>query len=289
MNVRCSFGLMAGAVVLGGVAVLGMPMASVAKVGSIALGMFGILSFVNQKMLVRDHPLARVICWIHSLALECVALLGAICLKPFCYFSARRVAYPKEMETPILLVHGYLHDASAWVYQKKKLAKAGFGPVYAMNLRHPFSSIERLAQQVREKAAQIEKITGRSDLILIGHSMGGLVSSWYATQLAPQGKVKDVITIGSPFFGTHLAKIGIGSNAKEMQRGSPFLNDLQEAMSRKSEMRFSHIASSTDEVIIPADSAILPGASRTLMLDDVGHVALLYSPRVFQQIREWIS
>ncbi len=233
--------------------------------------------------------LKRVIPWIYAAAFEMAAILSAAVLKPFSKFSEKRVLYPEKAGRPILLVHGYLHDASAWAYHKKKLQKEGFGPVYTINLGSPFSSIALLAEKVRKKALEIQKNEGRSDLILIGHSMGGLVSAFYATQLAPSGKVTDVITIGSPLQGTYMASIGIGANAKEMRRGSLFVKKLQKAMTENQTIRFCHIASSTDALILPQDSAISSAAdAKTALLDGVGHVALLYSSRVFRQISHWL-
>lgn len=291
MKVQSSYSLVAGAALLGGVSFLAAGssplIASSAMVCAVALGALGSLRLANQWIDSRDHAFCRAVRWVHSLAFEALAVLGAICLKPFCHLSAKKVARANNDGRPILLVHGYLHDATAWVYQKKKLTQAGLGPVYALNLLPSFSSIASYAQQVKEKAAQIEQETGRSDLILVGHSMGGLVSSWYATQLAPRGKVTDVITIGSPLNGTHLAKIGMGANAREMERGSLFLYELQKAIRQNRSTRFYHIASTTDEIVVPASSAILPGAKQ-VVLDDVGHLALLYSPRVSDQICSWL-
>jgi triacylglycerol esterase/lipase EstA (alpha/beta hydrolase family) len=176
--------------------------------------------------------------------------MGAVFLKPFAYFSQKRVVHAKNEGRPILLVHGYLHNATAWVYQKQRLAEEGFGPIYVLNLKKPFASIVAHAEQLKEKALEIQQETGRSDLILIGHSMGGLVCSWYATQLAPRGKVTDLITIGSPLRGTTLAKVGLGSNAREMERDSLFLYELQKAIQKSRSTRFYHIASMTDQTFL---------------------------------------
>lgn len=288
-----SYILMAGAVCLMGGSILAegvLPgLASVASVSAAAFAALGALRATNQWVEDRDRIGFRALRWIHALAFEALAVLGAACLKPFRTWSSRRVLSCAAAGTPILLVHGYLHDSTAWIYQRKKLAKAGLGPIYTMNLKNPFSSIVVHAEQVAQKTAQIEQETGRSDLILIGHSMGGLVASWYATQLASPTQVTDVITLGSPFSGTHLAKIGIGPNAREMERHSVFLQALQQAIAN-SATRFYHIASTVDEIIMPADSAILPThPDKQAIFDDVGHLALLFSPRVADQIAGWLK
>lgn len=225
--------------------------------------------------------------WMYVIAFEMIAVAFVLLLKPFRRLAARRVVAGSTRNAPVLLVHGYLHDATAWVYQQKQLARLGLGPIYTLNLEHPFRSIVDYAEQVRDKANQIEAETGKSNLILIGHSMGGLVSAWYATQLAHPSKVTDVITLGSPLSGTYLAKIGIGPNAREMERHSVFLHGLQE-MIQKSSIRFFHVASTTD-AIVPAASAILPtDPTRQAIFEDLGHIGMLFSPRVVRQIHTWL-
>lgn len=84
------------------------------------------------------------------------------------------------------------------------------GPIYTIDLGSPFLSIEEYAEKVKEKAKQIAHETGHTKLALIGHSMGGLVSAYYAIHLAPEGSIRSVITLGSPMQGTKVAFFGVG-------------------------------------------------------------------------------
>jgi triacylglycerol esterase/lipase EstA (alpha/beta hydrolase family) len=183
---------------------------------------------------------------------------------------------------PILLVHGYLNQAAVWLVFKKRLEALGFGPIYAISLGHPFRSLGSYAEKVKKEAEWISKETGRDDLVLIGHSMGGLVSSWYATQLAPKKTVKSVLTLGSPLNGTPMARIALGPNAREMQRNSGFLKQLKEAMDQDKEILFFHIATHCDELVIPGSSALF-SENENYLFDDLGHTALLFSQRVVKQ------
>ncbi|HEX2583472.1 MAG TPA: alpha/beta fold hydrolase, partial [Chlamydiales bacterium] len=191
---------------------------------------------------------------------------------------------------PILLIHGYCNDGSAWSYLKHRLAKENIGPIYTMDLSVPFRSICEYAMEVKEKAAQIREETNRSDLILIGHSMGGLVSSLYTTDFAPPETVTDVITIGSPLGGTHVAKIGIGPNAKEMKCRSELISQLHVKIAKERFSRFYHIATNTDQLVIPCQSALLRNnPSREFLFEDIGHASLLFSPRVGSLIVCWLK
>jgi pimeloyl-ACP methyl ester carboxylesterase len=189
---------------------------------------------------------------------------------------------------PILLIHGYLHHAKVWGLQKKWLEALGHGPIYAINLGIPFQSIRTYAEKVQKMALKIAEEQGRSDLILIGHSMGGLVASWYATKLAKPNTVTDLITIASPLYGTPVAKIAIGPNGREMESNSPFLKELQALMKENKKIRFYHIATETDFFVIPGHSAFFKENPHAIYRN-IGHTSLLLSRRVADQIHEWIK
>lgn len=227
-------------------------------------------------------PFSPLIHWIHAVTFEIPALLGVMVIR---LIPTKERVQGKGQ--PILLVHGYMNHGSVWQIPKKRLEALGLGPVYTVNLGHPFRSIRLYAEKVKEKAEKIAQETGRSDLILIGHSMGGIVSSWYATQLAPPNTVTDVVTIGSPLHGTRMARIGFGENAREMRLNSPFLQQLRDAMMERKEIRFHHIGTKSDLLIIPGSSSIIE-QNNHFVFDDIGHASLLYSKRVVNKIAEWI-
>lgn len=232
--------------------------------------------------------LGRFVSWLHAMAFETFSLLSVFCLRPFAWIWKKKVGKPNGR--PILLIHGYLHDSGAWIYHKRELVKAGFGPIYVLNFKNPFLSITRYVEKVEEMARKIREETDREDLILIGHSMGGIVASLYATKVAKAGTVTDVITIGSPLHGTYMAKAGFGKDAKEMRKGSELLKETLTRIEKEGQIRFYFIASKTDQVVIPYSSALMGlNQKREFVLNDIGHVTLLYSPRVSKKIIEWLS
>ncbi len=246
------------------------------------------LRIVNRIANLSSGSLSQWIHWIHAMVFEVFAVLAVFFVRQLRFIRTSKEERGNGI--PILLVHGYLHDRSAWIYHKKKLLLHGFGPVYTISLGYPFLSIMEYVKIIEQKALQIEKETGRKELILIGHSMGGLISSLYATKFAPSGKVTDVITIGSPLAGTPVAKIAIGPDAREMEKGSELVKGLQEAVRSAKGIRFYHIATKTDQLVVPYTSAIIEGRpERQLILEDVGHASLLYSPRVSEKILFWLK
>lgn len=193
-------------------------------------------------------------------------------------------------KVPILLVHGYMHNSSAWLYLRKRLLKAGFGPIYTINLGCPLQSIEKYAERVKEKAQIIARQTGNKNLILIGHSMGGLVSSYYATTLAPENTVKGIITMGSPLQGTKLSVMAYGRCIEQMRYRSQFVKDLNHKMEDAEDLRFVHLWSATDLIIRPARSAQLrsPNAINE-EFEGLGHVSFLYTPSVADRVIKYVA
>lgn len=267
------------------------PLSVIAFIASLSLAWLGGIQILNRAANSFPPQIARLIHWIHAMTFECFAILGIAFAHSARFFRSYGQPAGPSQGRPILLVHGYFNDSSVWIYQKAQLQNAGLGPIYTIDLGNPFRSIRDYALQINEKAREIERETGREDLILIGYSMGGLVSSWYATRIAPIGKVTDVITIGSPLSGTPVARIGFGPNAREMQRDSDLVKKIQAEIAGSQQIRFYHIGSKSDQLVIPGESAVLLGEKpeRQFIIEDVGHAGLIYSRRVSQKICHWLQ
>lgn len=230
-----------------------------------------------------ETPIHRL----YAVAMEVNSIIAAALVFPLTFFPQFHAPQGDPAGKPILMVNGYLSYGSTWYYLRSKLVEAGFGPIYTMNVGSG-SSIETYAEQVREKALEIQQATGKNDLILINHSKGGLVSSYYATHLAAPKTKLTVVNIGSPFEGTPIAYLGFGDDAYEMRPGSEFHEQLRQKMKEHSEIRFFDVATKRDE-IVPLSSA-LSGENRVqqLVINDLGHLSLIFSSRVANQICAWL-
>jgi triacylglycerol lipase len=251
----------------------------------------GFIYVVNEARFSFPKPIRTTIRWLHAMSFELIiTFLAHFLFRPLMRFFGNPWKKGVQNGTPILLVHGYLWDWTGWLYIRWKLARAGLGPIYAMDLHHVFDSISEYAKEVSEVANRIEKETQKKELILIGHSMGGLVICTYATELAPAGKVKAVIAIGSPFNGTHAAHVGIGQNVKEMLPDSSFVQKVQESMEKHPEIQFYQVMSQADELIIPQLSAFANERfDHHYIVDDIGHMTLLFSSRVANRVCLWVK
>lgn len=213
-------------------------------------------------------------------------------LLPFSGFFANPSsvnALSESQGSPILLVHGYAQNQSDWFWVQYQLKQWGMGPVYTVNLWNPFSGIEVHAETLAQKIQFLKNKHPHQAITLIGHSMGGLVASYYAENMADD-RIKKIITLGTPFYGTRIAGLGAGLNAEQMAPNSDFLDSLREKI-QNSSIPYYHLASQMDNMIVPWDSALMnPIASdNEHVIPDQGHVRLLVSPEVLDKVKEWLE
>lgn len=251
---------------------------------------FGSALIIELNQITIGSYLERPIHKLYAMAMEVNSVMIATALFPLTLLDYYHTAQGNSLGRPILMINGYLSFGSTWHYQREKLSQAGLGPIYTMNIGSG-KSIKTYATYVRDKIANIQKETGRKDLVLIGHSKGGLVSSYYATHLAreQEANITDLITIGSPLSGTPLAYLGPGIDAYEMRSDSLFHQELREDIKKHTNIRFFHIASESDEIVSPSSALLREDNSKELLLKDLGHLSLLFSSKVSDQITNWLT
>jgi triacylglycerol lipase len=247
------------------------------------------------------HAFRKSFFWLKSFPVEFLVFLATFFLIPLlsrCQLKWKKKPNIKEgnvhdkttLRGPIILIHGYLHHAFVWIYHGMKFSKKGFGPIYTLNLKKTFGSILDHVDDLDKMVKKVLKETNGEEVILIGHSMGGLIASYFALNVAKKKSVNHVITLGTPLKGTYMARFGFGKCAKEMSRDSSFIKELNEKITNEKEINFYHIATKNDELVIPYNSAILgDDEKKHLILNGVGHGSLLYSKRVNDKISFWLT
>ena len=186
---------------------------------------------------------------------------------------------------PVLLVHGYVCNRGYWTKLSRQLARAGI--VHdGVDLEPIGADIEEFVPQVELAIAELCARTGSDRVILVAHSMGGLVARAWLRHYGA-ARVARIVTIGTPHHGTALANLAAGANARQMSRvdGAPSGWLAQLAASETPELRalITSIYSHHDNIVAPQASAQLPGA-RNIAFGGIGHVALASDARVLRQL-----
>lgn len=159
----------------------------------------------------------------------------------------------------------------------------------AFNGRYQGNDIEFFAKQLLEKIKKNE----HKNVILMGHSRGGLVIAYLTEYLA---KIADVnvlcvIPICSPFMGSGLAMSPLSSlsgSVKEMEHFSDFLKDL-EAKILKTTTPYFYFAAENDDIVSPKSCCIPQHSQRMRELSRHGHLSIMSSWRLTYLLQNCIA
>ena len=189
---------------------------------------------------------------------------------------------------PVILVHGYFSNRGTVSPLAHALDAAGVGPVFVPSFPAVVAPIEVFAGHLERIVRQVTEATGQARVILVCHSMGGLVArSYLATHGA--GRVAGIVTLGSPHHGTAVAVLGSGHNGRQMRLGSAFLQELARAEGGEGPgCPALSIYTVHDNLVAPQDSSRLDWA-RNQAFHGVGHLAMLLDARVHRAVLEELS
>jgi triacylglycerol esterase/lipase EstA (alpha/beta hydrolase family) len=187
---------------------------------------------------------------------------------------------PAKSDVPILLVHGVLCNAGVWHPFARWLRARGMGPVYAISYGPPLASIEVFAQQVAQKIDAILAATGARRVMVIAHSMGGLVMRAYLRDFGG-AKIARLITLGTPHEGSMHAWLAMGVCLAQMRPGNAWLAALGPPPADAPPI--VSLWSWHDSMIAPQTSSRID-FGENVELAGVAHNALLRDPAVFERL-----
>ncbi len=210
---------------------------------------------------------------------------------PFCSFQHRIVQASTNL--PVLLVHGYVCNSGYWHSMSQVMTAAGISH-HAITLEPVLAPVEHYLPTLHRAVQTLMTDSGSDRVVLVGHSMGGLLCRAYLREYGEQA-IARIITIGTPHHGTALANHGIGENVKQMaitiaQRSGeltyssgPWLQQLADAESPRTRALITSIYSYHDNIVAPQSSSYLDDAVN-IALPGIGHVALAMHKTVQQQL-----
>lgn len=194
---------------------------------------------------------------------------------------------PAPAALPILLLHGIGCNAAVWTSMRDYLEAQGLGPIYALSYGPPFDSIETFAPQVAAKIGEIEAATGARQVVIVGHSMGGLVALTYLRRYGG-GHVRRLVTLGTPYAGSMHAWLMSGASVAEMRPGSAFLASLDRRDYDNGGVPVVSLWSWHDSMVTPQTSSRLDWAEN-IVISGVAHNALLGDPGVQRHVASEIK
>ncbi len=183
---------------------------------------------------------------------------------------------------PVLLVHGWGTNRGVLWLLRRRLLRDGWTPVHCLEPAVPGMDIVAAARAVRAALDQLAAVR-RGPITLIGHGVGGLVLR-YCLRRYPAPHVRRVVTLGTPHFGTVVAR-ALGSRGATVVPESPLLRRLKAGDRVPAQFDTIAIHSTFDATVLPLEYALYPGAFNA-QFDDVGHFTLLWSRKVYRVLAE---
>ena len=236
-------------------------------------------TFLVAHLLNPVQPAMRFFRRLSMLARESVVTLFAFSfLIPLSFLFAPRLRR-RVPSSVVLMVHGFMSNSGIWWWLARQLRRHGGAGVDSLNLTPVFGDIERYLPQLNQRIAQL-RARGAERIVLVGHSMGGLVCRAWLHDHVVDGKTTDglrcsLVTICTPWQGTRIARLLPGRNLAQMMHQSAW----GKARLRTPDFPAMAMYSAHDNVVIPYTSGIDEHIDST-ELHALGHLSVLFDRAV---------
>jgi pimeloyl-ACP methyl ester carboxylesterase len=228
--------------------------------------------------------------WLGWFLLEWLASAWVLVAIPFRRLSGRGRGAGSRESVPVALLPGYLENALTLRWLEARLARALGVPVRAFSPPGYFMGIDALTEDYQRQIHDWLRELGCRRVALVGHSMGGLVARALAERSAdevveeagPRLRVSAVVSLATPHQGSALSPLALGRNARQMRRGSGFLEALNTSQPPRA-TRYLGICSVHDNLVLPWSCGLSP-RGENVILRHRGHLGLLLSAEVVRRI-----
>lgn len=206
------------------------------------------------------------------------------------YINYKNPTVSRNNKLPVVIVHGYSEPSWYLMYGiYRDLRKNDWQALYPVNLFPNITDIKEQAKIVAARIDQAKKEQGVNKVDYVAHSMGGLIGRYYIQEMRGANSIDHLVTISTPHYGTQVAWLGIGDAAKQMRPGSDFLSKLNAGNPIYGSIKYTSIWTKTDEIVIPAENALLRGSRLMPDVKYVGHLLILWSDETYRQIKEALT
>jgi pimeloyl-ACP methyl ester carboxylesterase len=191
-------------------------------------------------------------------------------------------------EPPLVFIHGYLADPSCFTNLAQKFTLTSKRTVYFIQYSS-FISFDKIVEKISKEVAQVINHHPDHKPILIGHSLGGILSAEVALNKSLHKHISQVITLGSPFSGTPQAYIGFGSLAKTLRPQSKTLLTIRKKLLNTPSLPITYILSEDDHITYFITERKWIPAAKLVTIGNEGHLSMLISSKVFTLLSKTLS
>ncbi|MEU5766018.1 alpha/beta fold hydrolase [Streptomyces asoensis] len=196
---------------------------------------------------------------------------------------------PTQAPPPVVLLHGFIDNRSVFVLLRRSLAQHGRHRMESLNYSPLTCDIRTAAELLGRHIEEICERTGSPQVDVVGHSLGGLIARYYVQRLGGDGRVRILVTLGTPHSGTRVAPL---ANAhpivRQMRPGSEVIEELSRP-APGCRTQFVSFWSDLDHLMDPLESACVDHPdllAQNVRVTGIGHLALPVHPAVATGIRQ---
>ncbi|MBM9504698.1 lipase family alpha/beta hydrolase [Actinacidiphila acididurans] len=193
---------------------------------------------------------------------------------------------------PVLLLHGFVDNRSAFTLLRRSLQRHGWPRVQALNYSPLTNDIRTAARLLGPHIERICEQSGHRRVDIVAHSLGGLIARYYVQCLGGDSRVRTLITLGTPHAGTRaVPALAPHPLARQMRPGSEVLEELA-GPAKGCRTRFVAFWSDLDQFMIPAGAACLTHPdlmSQNIAVRGIGHLSLPVHGTVAAEIRRTLA
>ena len=197
----------------------------------------------------------------------------------------------RSSHPPVILLQGFLGTRGVLRPLEYHLKSEGRDVISLdlgfFNISDIRTSSHLLQLKIERIIERHAKKFGIDQVDIVGHSMGGLIGLYYVKRLGGHTRVRNLVTLGTPFNGTWaclLAMLPLGLISKGLWQMLPQSDFLKELRAHSRDMHQTKVVSISAkyDTICPPKSCNLRFAKNQSIA--VGHGGLLMDQRVFEAV-----
>ena len=188
---------------------------------------------------------------------------------------------------PVIWIHGLGGHPGNFVGLRSSFSRRGRTRTYTLDLRG-YDRVEDMATLLGDaidRVAQCNDMHPEARIDLVAHSMGGLVARLALDSPRARRRVANLVTLGTPHEGSHLARLAATNLVLALRPGSELLTRLksQDFWGATDAPLLTAVWSQSDTIVIPADSARFD-KGRNIELEDATHYSYLLRPSAWKLV-----
>ncbi len=231
-------------------------------------------------VVIQDYRISEQPAW-HLIAQEALGVAAAAVLFPFGIKRSHRRTPRQPDQRTVVLIHGYLANRSTLFPVAAYLRLCGVKQVLSFNYDSS-AGIEQAALALRE---YLRRHVRGGHIDLVCHSLGGLVARVYIQELGGARRVDRCVTLATPHRGTYNSYWLNSRVGSELRPDSPLLSRLRGSRASARGVRFLSLVAGSDNLVVPR---VFASHEREICLPDLGHVSMLFSPRVLRIVADYL-